>query len=52
MTVAELIALLQTLPPDDRVWAEGCDCINPVRDVDASATDLDGETIVLIEVNV
>lgn len=29
-TVAELIAALQTLPPDAPVLAEGCDCIGPV----------------------
>lgn len=31
MTVSELIAALQDLPPDLEVEAEGCDCVNPVR---------------------
>ena len=31
MTVSELIAALQTLPPDLQVEAEGCDCVNDVR---------------------
>ncbi len=31
MTVAELIALLKTEDPSAVVWAEGCDCVNPVE---------------------
>ncbi len=31
MTVSELIAQLQKLPPDLKVEAEGCDCVNDVR---------------------
>ena len=31
MTVAELIAALQELPPHLEVEAEGCDCVNDVR---------------------
>lgn len=31
MTVSELIAVLQKLPPDLEVEAEGCDCVNDVR---------------------
>ncbi len=31
MTVAELIAALQKLPPHLEVEAEGCDCVNDVR---------------------
>lgn len=31
MTVSELIAALQQLPPHLEVEAEGCDCVNDVR---------------------
>ena len=31
MTVSELIAALQQLPPHLEVEAEGCDCVNNVR---------------------
>ena len=31
MTVSELIAALQHLPPDLEAEAEGCDCVNAVR---------------------
>ena len=31
LTVGELIALLEQLPPDLPVWAEGCDCVNEVK---------------------
>ena len=31
MTVSELIAALQKLPPELEVEAEGCDCVNDVR---------------------
>lgn len=30
MTVRDLIEDLQTYDPDDVVWADGCDCSNPV----------------------
>ena len=33
LTVGELIALLQQLPPDMPVQAEGCDCVNEVKGV-------------------
>ena len=33
LTVGELIALLQQLPPDMPVQAEGCDCVNKVKGV-------------------
>ena len=33
LTVEELIALLEQLPPDMPVWAEGCDCVNEVKGV-------------------
>ena len=31
LTVGELMALLEQLPPDLPVWAEGCDCVNEVK---------------------
>ena len=31
LTVGELMALLEHLPPDLPVWAEGCDCVNEVK---------------------
>ena len=34
LTVGELIALLEQLPPDMPVWAEGCDCVNEVKGVE------------------
>ena len=33
LTVGELIALLQQMPPDMPVEAEGCDCVNEVKGV-------------------
>ena len=33
LTVGELIAMLQQLPPDMPVHAEGCDCVNEVKGV-------------------
>ena len=33
LTVGELITLLEQLPPDMPVWAEGCDCVNEVKGV-------------------
>ena len=33
LTVGELIALLQQLPPEMPVQAEGCDCVNDVKGV-------------------
>lgn len=33
MTVAELIEHLSKMPQDVQVWADGCDCSNPVNDV-------------------
>ncbi len=31
LTVGDLMALLEQLPPDLPVWAEGCDCVNEVK---------------------
>jgi hypothetical protein len=31
LTVGELMALLEQLPPHLPVWAEGCDCVNEVK---------------------
>ena len=33
LTIGELIALLEQLPLDIPVWAEGCDCVNEVKGV-------------------
>ena len=30
VTVAALIAALKQMPQDAKVWADGCDCCNPV----------------------
>lgn len=48
LTVAELIAKLQTMPPDLPVDVEGCDCYQWAVDVSAY-TDFDGKSIVLVE---
>lgn len=34
MTVAELIAKLRSMPQDQQVIIEGCDCANPAKDVE------------------
>ena len=34
MTVRDLIAALQDEDPDDVVWADGCDCCNPVTHIE------------------
>ena len=35
MTVAELIHALSLMPDQDAtVWAQGCDCTNPVEDIE------------------
>ena len=47
MTVAELIELLQKMPQDARVEAEGCDCINPVSGVSMQSA----ERYVLLDVD-
>ena len=44
MTVSELIAALQTLPPELEVEAEGCDCVNDVRGAGMRELRIAGET--------
>ena len=44
MTVSELIAALQTLPPELEVEAEGCDCVNGVRGAGMRELRIAGET--------
>jgi hypothetical protein len=43
LTVAELIAELQKMPPDAKVWHEGCDCYGQ-----ADGVKLDPDGTVLI----
>ena len=43
LTVGELITLLEQLPPDMPVWAEGCDCVNEVKGVGLYRHGLDDE---------
>lgn len=50
MTVEELIEALNTYPPTMRVWAEGCDCTNPVSAV-SRWVPRDGIEAVYIEVS-
>lgn len=47
LTCAELIAKLQTMPPDLPVDVQGCDCYQWA--VDVSAYTDDGKSIVLVE---
>lgn len=44
MTVQQVIDKLSALPPDLKVWANGCDCTNPVTEI------LAGQETVVIEV--
>lgn len=39
LTVAELIALLQTMPQDAEVWHEGCDCWGKANGVELQPGD-------------
>ena len=39
LTVTQLIALLQTMPPDAKVFHEGCDCIGMASDVTFNEDD-------------
>ena len=32
LTAGQLAAALAKLPPDAKVWLEGCDCSNPARE--------------------
>ncbi len=45
LTAADLIEQLSKLPPNSPVYAEGCDCINPVR----TAAPLDNGCILVAE---
>ena len=48
MTVEELIAALNALPDHSvKVWAEGCDCSNPVKDV---STMSDGKAYLEVKI--
>lgn len=53
MTVAELIQLLQTMPQDSPVHADGCDCANPVTGaLAAEGLDFDGNQTMIVEIKV
>lgn len=43
VTVADLVTVLQQMPQDAKVWADGCDCCNPVvgATVDGGRVTLD-----------
>ena len=54
LTVGELIALLQQLPPDMPVDAEGCDCVNEVKGVGVyrlAPNDTEGPHCILVADN-
>jgi hypothetical protein len=39
LTVAEAIAILQTMPPDATLLSEGCDCIEDCMRISYDASD-------------
>lgn len=47
LTVAQLIKALQEFPPDLRVWAAGCDCVNRVS---GCRLDYDGTVLLTIDI--
>ena len=54
LSVGELVALLEQLPPDMQVWAEGCDCVNEVKGVGIyrlEPDDKDGPSCILVADN-
>lgn len=46
VTVAELIAALKQMPQDAKIWADGCDCCNPVT---GATVDEDGKVTLEVE---